>query len=1476
MNNSQKDSIYNNYQTNNQTFNQQSQTNEQPYRVENTPASKKMLRVLMIISLVATIALVGGFALVYTGVIKVDKVGPESILLNASNIGVKKGKSYQYDYQVYPESSTAKNVYYESSDPSVAEVNPTTGYITPIKEGTTTISIKSTADDTVIEKSNLSVTKEKVSINDIKLSSERIVFDLSNKTTSQLLKVLTEPYNATNQDLSFTSSDESVAIVDQSGRVYPVGFGMATIAVRAKDGNASATCEVIVTDSKNKKVYFELPDKTKLIFPYSIQLETNYLKLRYGTTRKVGFILLPPDVTEDVVTWISSDPNVATVKEGLIEGVAVGTTTITARTVNDLVATLTVDVTDEEVTSDYVTFPDDTDKLSIGESKRLTVNYDPNATVANFEWTSSNPDVISVDSEGNVTALAKGKAVITVKPSSETSTGVQEMSAKKMASKIGDSIVIVSDGVEAPSYLTVTESTITIGTGETRKLEAESDTGNNKFIYQSMNEEVATVNEDGVIYGLSVGTTEIKISSANGVSVNVTVNVAEVAASKLTISAPSGTTIKKGSTIDLTAEVWPKNATEKTIVWSSSNPNVATVTAGGSVYGKANGQATITAAVGAQSNSIVIKVANEASSETVTPTKKLSDIEIEALKKTPIIFERESDTKVKLSLDLESQGYTDYVTLSKTTFKIVSKDNTISNAKLSDINKKLPLSKNLTFKSGSYGNIQIRASVYLPGNKKTIELEPASYKIGEEISVEFSVPVGSSVSLGSYFTVGEANKATDWVLTNEAVAKISEGYIEGVEVGTTYITGHSNGYTFIAKVSVIDDNSEEEIDSQKFTFLYDTCYAASDLCKTGTLTKTTLTKNTSKCTSEKPYYVAKQKTNYEFTCKVDKKKTTYSGLSTYTIIDKELSFDHTTGSNISKGETRTIKISNWSKLGLASATVTTSTESGTQTIKKNSFKVSAPASTEAKSITITVEGKTSGKNPKVYKGVLVLNVSEEFVPGSIECENGNKLTLTAGKDKILSCFFVDKYDATRKQQIVEGDNPTFKTSDKKIATVDSTGKVLAVKKGSTKIKVTANKLKVNVNITVEKAPTVYNYLGITLKQGKTAKTKVSVVDNNLTLSYSAGVTKDSKNKVTSGLTVTYTSSNTEVLTIEDNKVTPISAGTATITGTYVNAEGNEVKGTLDVTVTEQPAKIDSLDCGPNMYLVNGEEGITIDCRAHDSANNKDLGVNDNIFTYTVGDSKIVSIDKNTGVVTPKKVGSTTIKVKANGYKTTATVKVKVQSGKASYTDIRFTNLDDVSLKKGATYDVTYELVISETEKQTSDPKVKIKSKNTKIISVKDNKTLKALAKGTATIVIEYTNPDSKVPLTKEAKVTVYVEKTCYRYKKITTKDYDACKEGYGYLGTDESNCYKIVEAADENACTINPSTGKKISQRRWTNGYCLDINSRYANTKSPKVAENYTYTSKLKDTNGNQYDEKNDKLICQNTCSDSAKCTVAE
>ncbi len=1459
--NNNNNDIYSSYQENdnqNQSLNNQQTNTDQSYLVNNTnekPKNQKFYKILMVVSLIAIIGGIGGFTLVYTGVIKFNHVAPESILLNVGSIGVKKGREFQYDYQVYPESSTAKNVYYESSNPEIAEVNSITGYVDPKKEGTVNITVKSSEDDHVIEKSVLTVTDSKVPATSLKLSSEKIVFDLSNKSKSQLLKVSLEPYDATNQDIVFSSSDEGVAIVDPSGKVFPIGFGMATITARTKEGNASAQCEVIVTDSENKKVYFDLPDKTKIVFPYSIQLDASYLRLKYGETRKVGFILLPPDVTEDVVTWISSDPSVATVNDGLVQGVAIGKTTITARTVNDLVATVTVDVTDEEVAATKVSFADDFYELEIGDMKSLAPRYDEMATVTNFSWSSDNPVVANVDNLGNVTALSAGEATITVRTQNGASASVK---------------ISVLKGEPLPTAISLEESEFNMEVGETRNVNAEGNTGNNNFIYQSSNEAVAKVNDRGEVTGTGVGDAIIYAKTVNGLSSELNAKVIAALANNVEIDTPNGTTVKVGDTLELVGEVFPANAIDKTLTWKSSDEKVLTVV-NGSVKGVSVGKATVTAELSDGKND-TIEITVVAKSATIpentpAPVKELTEEDKKFIQEElKFAYKKVNETKYSMSLNLDENGYDDYFDLKKTVVEIYQPTTTIKDLKIVKEKKQANGTYYITFKKGSYGEFKIRAVLTLKAGG-TLEVIKDGPDLSANTKVSFDIEKDSSVSIYINFpeTYQEvAKEVTEWISDNPEIASVEDGYIEANGVGKTTIHASQAGVNFVANVNVIE-NEAIRVKNWEQDYIYNTCYS---LCSDGVISDTNIEKSDT-CKSDTPYLIDKPNTEYHYTCTVGKVKNVYSGMSSdLPTLEDNLVFNYAPGSSVVKGQTITLKISNWKKLNLKSATVTTSLDNTPKEITKGEIKIDVPSSTKVDTFEIVVDS-VNNKGRK-YKDTLVLTVSSEQVIDTLECE---ELTLSAGQKGQLSCTMHDKTN-DEKLPITEA---TYTSQNTKIAGVDKeTGEVSAYKKGTTKIVVKAHGKQTKVNINVTSGTPIYNKLAVSFTKNNNSKVENEIeVGETGTLAYTLSV--DGKKKAMDGYDVKYTTSNSNIISISGNTVTGTGAGEATITATYVNIKNKSITKNVKVKVTnkgELTPQITDVNCGSKDISVTNGDTYQLQCQMYDETYGTWSPVRG--AKYSVPKQSFITIDATTGLITTKKIGSTTVTVKAQ--KKEVKIKVTVTSNKQTYTSLEASIAGNTSsysllISKGednkyipTTAVIDYRLKTTDGNDTNSDPNVTITSSKPKVISVADN-VITAKKPGTSKITIEYKNPGVKTPLTASITVKVVESMTCYRYRE-ETEQFKACKTGYGFEKDNEKTCYKIVEAADKNAC-VKPS-GQNITARKWLNNTCYDENDWYVNSKEKTLSEP-KYTDKIKTANKYTFDETKDTLQnCRGECSADA------
>jgi len=209
------------------------------------------------------------------------------------------------------------------------------------------------------------------------------------------------PEYATNfgaSNVTWSSSDEAVATVNESGVVTAKGPGEATITVTTADGGYTATCTVTVDTPVT-----------------GVTLSQTSAKLQFGETLALTATVAPANATNKSVTWSSSHPAVATVDEnGVVTAkTTAGTATITATTAvgaktATCAITVGVPVTGVSLSQTYA-------KLQFGETLTLTATVAPaNATNKSVTWSSSHPAVATVDENGVVTGKAAGMATIKV------------------------------------------------------------------------------------------------------------------------------------------------------------------------------------------------------------------------------------------------------------------------------------------------------------------------------------------------------------------------------------------------------------------------------------------------------------------------------------------------------------------------------------------------------------------------------------------------------------------------------------------------------------------------------------------------------------------------------------------------------------------------------------------------------------------------------------------------------------------------------------------------------------------------------------------------------------------------------------------------------------------------------------------------------------------------------------------------------
>lgn len=197
--------------------------------------------------------------------------------------------------------------------------------------------------------------------------------------------------------MSYTSSDPNVLTVDENGNITAVGIGTAEVAVSSKDGKitTSKVVEVVVT-----------PVSLDMVDSITLTKEKN-------SKVKLEAVVQPKDATHVEIEFTSSNKDVATVNSnGEINAVDVGETTITASIKEtDLTAECVVTVVPDLET---IELSDTSLKLKKDDTAQLTATANPDgASIEGITFASDTPDVATVDAEGNITAIADGKATIT-------------------------------------------------------------------------------------------------------------------------------------------------------------------------------------------------------------------------------------------------------------------------------------------------------------------------------------------------------------------------------------------------------------------------------------------------------------------------------------------------------------------------------------------------------------------------------------------------------------------------------------------------------------------------------------------------------------------------------------------------------------------------------------------------------------------------------------------------------------------------------------------------------------------------------------------------------------------------------------------------------------------------------------------------------------------------------------------------------
>lgn len=314
-------------------------------------------------------------------VTEVAPIKTTGVQLNKTSTTLSINDTEQLTATVLPSNSNNKKVQWKSDNLNVVEVS-STGKISAISPGTANVTV-TTEDGKYTAKCTVTVNKPTVKVTGITINKTAVTLEKDEKT--QLIAG-TQPSNADNANITWSSDNAQVAKVDDSGLVTAVGYGTATITAKTADGGYTKTCVVYV------------PEKIAVT---GIEISAETLEIYKDRTEKLTVNVLPKNADNTNITYKIEDETIATLSNNGVKGLKKGTTKITFTT-EDGNFTKTCTITVKELDDSKIEIS--SNQYEIGQDGKID-NVNPNTTVKDFKeglTTSKDVTIVIKDKDGKV------------------------------------------------------------------------------------------------------------------------------------------------------------------------------------------------------------------------------------------------------------------------------------------------------------------------------------------------------------------------------------------------------------------------------------------------------------------------------------------------------------------------------------------------------------------------------------------------------------------------------------------------------------------------------------------------------------------------------------------------------------------------------------------------------------------------------------------------------------------------------------------------------------------------------------------------------------------------------------------------------------------------------------------------------------------------------------------------------------------
>ena len=408
------------------------------------------------------------------------------------------------------------------------------------------------------------------------------------------------------------------------------------------------------------------------------------------------------------------------------------------------------------------------------QTKKLTLKNQKNLDIGDYTlaWMTENPNVATVKDDGTITGIAPGKTKITV------------VLRSAQAEVYFHSNVTVTENTTPLSSISFQNTVYSLGEGQVLDLNDQISYFPTNAVMQTLtwtssNPSIATVSE-GVVSPVSQGISTITATTEDGkISTSCTVRVSEITVPPTGITLGEGIyTIVTGETLKLSFTVEPENATGYSILWTSSDSEIATVTEG-SVTGVAEGEVTIRATLNLGSGEIFAEctLIVEPAPEVHVPATRLQ------LTPTTLTIPVDKDGPFKFTCTVSPANCTDLPVWTTSRPDLISIDKNTGEFTLIKAPTDDPGSVLVTC---TVGELSKSAVVYITPRKPVLEIA-----FNEDATLYDKAPHNTIELVAGYVGSEELPQVT-WSSSDTAIATISaEGVVTGLKAGTCTVTATS-------------------------------------------------------------------------------------------------------------------------------------------------------------------------------------------------------------------------------------------------------------------------------------------------------------------------------------------------------------------------------------------------------------------------------------------------------------------------------------------------------------------------------------------------------------------------------------------------------------------------------------------------------------------------------------------------------------